>query len=165
MTPIYFLHLSKVWRMLHHGSVRLVHKKCYLIILCTFLAFLFCCCCCCCFVFHHKICVFIIFISFSDKVSNFRNKILTNQKRELVSNCQRNWARLHETGRWTQTGLRFYFGVKFHFGVRKLHYQRSHDFTRSETHFGANFTLVNLTEVKFQTAMSFPCKQQMLAMK
>ena len=45
-------------------------KKCYLIVLCTFLAF---------FVFfHHKICVFVIFIS-------------TNQKRELVvSNCQRN---------------------------------------------------------------------------
>ena len=43
-------------------------------------------------VFHPKICVFIIFISFSDKVSNFRNRILTNQKRELViSNCQRNY--------------------------------------------------------------------------
>ena len=40
-------------------------------------------------VFHHKICVFIIFISFFDEVSNFRNSILTNQKRELVvSNCQ-----------------------------------------------------------------------------
>ena len=34
--------------------------------------------------FHHKICVFIIFVSFFDKVSNFRNSILTNQKRELV---------------------------------------------------------------------------------
>ena len=42
-------------------------------------------------VFHHKICVFIIFISFFDKVSNFCNRILTNQKRELVvSNCRRN---------------------------------------------------------------------------
>ena len=42
-------------------------------------------------VFHHKICVFIIFISFFDKVSNFRNRISTNQKRELVvSNCQQN---------------------------------------------------------------------------
>ena len=41
--------------------------------------------------FHHKICVFIIFISFLDKVTNFRNRILTSQKRELmVSNCQRN---------------------------------------------------------------------------
>ena len=53
------------------------------------------------FVFHYKICVFIIFISFFisffffffffDEVSNFRNRILTNQKRELVvSNCQLN---------------------------------------------------------------------------
>ena len=48
------------------------------------------------FIFHYKICVFIIFISFFlsfffffDEVSNFRNRILTNQKRELVvSNCQ-----------------------------------------------------------------------------
>ena len=31
--------------------------------------------------FHQKICVFTIFISFYDKVSNLRNKILTNQKR------------------------------------------------------------------------------------
>ena len=38
------------------------------------------------------------------------------------------------------------------------YHQRSHDFGRSETHFGANFTSVKLTEVKFQTA-SFPCKQ------
>ena len=42
-------------------------------------------------VFLHKICVFVIFISFFDKVSNFRNRILTNQKRKLVvSNCQQN---------------------------------------------------------------------------
>ena len=42
-------------------------------------------------VFHHKICVFIIFNSFSDKVSNFRNRILTNRKRELVvCNCRWN---------------------------------------------------------------------------
>ena len=27
MTPIYFLRLSKVWSMLHHGSVWLIHKK------------------------------------------------------------------------------------------------------------------------------------------
>ena len=27
MTPIYILRLSKVWSMLHHGSVWLVHKK------------------------------------------------------------------------------------------------------------------------------------------
>ena len=42
-------------------------------------------------IFHHKICVFIILISFSDKVSNFHNGILTNLKLELVvSSCQRN---------------------------------------------------------------------------
>ena len=35
--------------------------------------------------------VFIILISFFDEVSNVRNRILTNQIRELVvSNCQRN---------------------------------------------------------------------------
>ena len=40
--------------------------------------------------FYHKNCVFIIFISFFME-SNFRNRILTNQKHELVvSNCQRN---------------------------------------------------------------------------
>ena len=42
-------------------------------------------------VFYHRICIFIIFISFFDKVSNFRNIILTNQKHELVvSYCQWN---------------------------------------------------------------------------
>ena len=61
---------------------------------------------------------------------------------------------------WTPTGLRFYFGIKFHFGVRWLHDQRSYNFERSETQFGANFTLVDLTEVKFQTTVSFPCKHQ-----
>ena len=35
-------------------------------------------------VFYHKICVVIVFISFFDEVSNFRNRILTNQKQELV---------------------------------------------------------------------------------
>ena len=35
----------------------------------------------------------------------------------------------------------------------------SHEFRQSETHFGANFTAVNLTEVKFKTAVSFPCKK------
>ena len=45
-------------------------------------------------IFHHKICVFMIFISFFDKVSNFCSRILTDQKRELmVSNCQRNCMR------------------------------------------------------------------------
>ena len=45
----------------------------------------------CLFVFRHKICVFIIFISYFDELWNFRNRMLTNQKHELVvSQCQRN---------------------------------------------------------------------------
>ena len=44
-------------------------------------------------VFHHKICVFIIFL-FMIKSQKFRSRILTNQKLELVvSNCQRNCMR------------------------------------------------------------------------
>ena len=38
----------------------------------------------CLFVCHNEICVFIIFISFFDEVSNFCNRVLTNQKHELV---------------------------------------------------------------------------------
>ena len=50
-------------------------------------------------------------------------------------------------------------GVKFHFGVRQPHYQCSHEFRQSETLIGGNFTSVNLTKVKFQITVSFPCKQ------
>ena len=64
-------------------------------------------------------------------------------------------ARLHETRSELKAVWDFTSG----------YYQRSHDFERSETHFGANFTLVNLTEVKIQTAVSFPCKQQVPAAK
>ena len=40
---------------------------------------------------HQKITAFIIFICFFDEVSNLCNRILTNQKPELViRNCQRN---------------------------------------------------------------------------
>ena len=46
-------------------------------------------------------------------------------------------------------------GGKISLGCEVTSFQRSHDFGRSETHFGANF----LTEVRFQTAVSFPCKQ------
>ena len=35
----------------------------------------------------------------------------------------------------------------------------------SETHFGANFTSIKWTEVKFQTTVSFPCQQKMTAVK
>ena len=38
----------------------------------------------CLFVFHQKVCIFIIFIYFFDKASNFRSRVLTNQKPELV---------------------------------------------------------------------------------
>ena len=64
-----------------------------------------------------------------------------------------------------QTNLRFHFGVLFHFGERQLPYQHSYDFRQSETHFGANFTWANLTEVKFHTTVTFPCKQWMSALK
>ena len=55
--------------------------------------------------------------------------------------------------KWPQNGLKFHFWIKFPFSVRKLDYQRSHDFG------GVKLTSVNLIEVKFQTAVSFPCKQ------
>ena len=39
----YFLRISKVWGMLHHGSVgRVQSEECYFMFPCTFLAF-FCC--------------------------------------------------------------------------------------------------------------------------
>ena len=57
VTPIYFLRLFKVWSILHHGSVGLVHKKMLRnTFICFFGIFLF--------AFPRKICVFIIFISF-----------------------------------------------------------------------------------------------------
>ena len=78
--PIYFLRISNVWSILHPLSAGKVHKK---MLLNSFFFF-----------FHHKIFVFIIFISFLDEVSNFRNRILTSQKHELVvSNCQWNCMR------------------------------------------------------------------------
>ena len=36
------------------------------------------------FLFHQKSCAFVIFISFFDELSNFRNRILTNQTPKLV---------------------------------------------------------------------------------
>ena len=84
MSPIYFLCLSKVWSILHHGSVWQVRKKMLLNAFKYFFG-------CLLLFFIIKFVFFIIFISFSDKVSNYRNRILTNQKRELVvSNCQWN---------------------------------------------------------------------------
>ena len=47
-------------------------------------------------VFHHKICVTIFFNSFLDEGSNFRYRILTNQKQKLVvENCQWKCMSLH----------------------------------------------------------------------
>ena len=70
-----FLCLFKVWSMLQHRPNELVRIKN------AFLAFFV--------LFHHKICVFIIFISFFDEVSNFHNRLPTNQKQEMVvQNCQ-----------------------------------------------------------------------------
>ena len=77
MIPMYLLCLSKVWSILHHELVERVQKKeCYFMLPCVFLAFLV--------IFHHKICVFIIFISFFDEASNFCHRISTNKKQELV---------------------------------------------------------------------------------
>ena len=65
---------------LHHGSMEQVQsKECnskttYAILGIFFFVV----------VFHQKICAFTIFISFSDKVFNLRNRILTNRKPELV---------------------------------------------------------------------------------
>ena len=74
-----FLRLSKVWSMLHHGTVRWVQYKEY------FFSFL------CLFFFHHKINAFIIFISFFDEVSNFCGRISTSQIQDLVvQNCHGN---------------------------------------------------------------------------
>ena len=52
------------------------NKECYFLFPYTFQAFFI--------AFHHKICIFIIFIIFFDKVSNFLNTLLTNQKQELM---------------------------------------------------------------------------------
>ena len=87
--PIIFC-LSKVWNILHHGSVRQFKKKCYSMLWCNFfgiflLLFLL--------LFVVK-CVFLPFSFLFYKVSNFCNKILTSQKCELVvSNCQWNYMR------------------------------------------------------------------------
>ena len=52
-----------------------------------------------------------------------------------------------------------HFGVKFDFGVRLFHDQGSHDFRRAETHFGANFNSLSLTEVNIHTAVNFLWEQ------
>ena len=76
-----FLRACKVWSLLHHGSLEQVQsRECYIMFKYTSLGF-FCC-------FSSKKCVFIIFISFFDKLSNFCNRILANQKpKSLKKNC------------------------------------------------------------------------------
>ena len=67
---------------------RMLSEECYIMLTYTFFGIFFFFLVC---VFHQKICVFIIFISAFDEASNFRNRILTNQKPELViRNCQWN---------------------------------------------------------------------------
>ena len=79
---LYFLRLSKVWSMLHHGSVgRVQIKNATLSVLSSDICYAFFSYF---FSFHHEICVFIIFISFFDEVANFQNRILTSQKQKLV---------------------------------------------------------------------------------
>ena len=79
---LYLLGISKVWRMLRHGSVGGVQsKKCYVMFTYFFGNFLF---------FIKNMC-FMIFISLFDEVSIFRNRILTNQKPDLgIKNYQWN---------------------------------------------------------------------------
>ena len=77
MIPVYFLRLRNLCSVLVHWSVRRFDKKmllnAYIYLLGIF------------FVFHRKIWAFIISISSFDEVSNFWNRILTNQKHELAS--------------------------------------------------------------------------------
>ena len=76
--PIYFLRLSKVWSILHYGSVGRGHKKSYLML------FKF-------FIIKFVLLSFSFLFFFFDEVSNFCNRILTSQKRKfMVSNCQWN---------------------------------------------------------------------------
>ena len=78
MIPIYFIRLCKVWSIYYiTGQWGEFTKKCYFMLSYTFICFSSSNLC-----FYH-------FISFSNEISNFCNKILTNQKHELVaSNCK-----------------------------------------------------------------------------
>ena len=84
---------NKVWSMLHHGSVsRVQSKECCFMFIHAFLTFLLLLLLMLLLFFIKKF-VFIIyhFRFFFDEESNFRNRILTNHKSELVmKNCQWN---------------------------------------------------------------------------
>ena len=81
---LYFLCISKVSSMLHHGSVRRVHSKerhssCTYTFLTLF------------FIFDQKIVFFSFSFFFFYEVSNFRHRILTNQKpKQVIRSCQCN---------------------------------------------------------------------------
>ena len=90
ITAYHLFRISKDWSMLHHRSLgRVQIKQCNSVYINFFGIVL---------LFFIKKIVFIIFISFFylfffflDKVSNFHNRILTNQKPELVvRHCQCN---------------------------------------------------------------------------
>ena len=125
MTPIYFLRLSKVWSILHHGSVGWLHKRMLLNALLYFFG-----------VFLLFFIIKFVFLScFYHAVPNFRNRILTNQNRELVvSNCQWPWtprrldsglldSRRLNSGRldaWTQEILSIFSNILLLFNVEFL---------------------------------------------
>ena len=95
---LHFLLFFKVWSILHQGPVeRVQNKECYFMSSYAFLAFFFVVVVVVVVVLHFKSCVFIIFISFFDEVSNFRYVILTNQKQDsVIRNCQRNFMKLSQ---------------------------------------------------------------------
>ena len=68
-----FLRLSKVLSIIHHESVGRVHKKCYLMLLLSFLTFFF--------VFHHNIYVFVIFFFFLWSIRFPKQKINQSETR------------------------------------------------------------------------------------
>ena len=77
-----FLHISIVWSMLDHKPVgRFQVKECHFTFTDAFRHLLLLLL----LLFFVKKCVFIVFISFFDEVSNFRYKILTNKKTDKLS--------------------------------------------------------------------------------
>ena len=93
LSPIFTPYLvSKFWVCYIHGSEEQVQsKECYYMFTDTFFY--------CCW-FSLKNCVFIILISFFGEVSNFCNRILTNQKPGLVI---KNWRwKCMDTIQWIQ---------------------------------------------------------------
>ena len=67
--------------------------------------------------FHHKICVSIIFNSFLDEASNFRHRILTNQKQKFViENCE--WKCMSQYFLNRNIHYAYYLGLTS-FGIKK----------------------------------------------